>query len=258
MKLNIIVCIKSVVVEAPVGKTIRTADNLILNPFDRPALEIALTLREAYGGTITALSMGPPVASVGLYEAIAMGVDHGILISDKALAGSDTLVTSSVLAAAIRKLTPCDLIVFGARTADSDTGQVGPQTATALNLPMLTGAMTAILNNGCLNIRRRCDEFTEEFEMDMPAAITVHPSACQPRDASLAGIQTAFSTAGIETWSAGNIGVDPARAGEGGSPTRVVALKPVHCKRTCEFVEGSIKEQALNIVQTIKNKGLIG
>jgi len=128
MSVHIIVCIKSVVRSAPGGQAVRTPDNSELNPFDRPALEAALQIREALGGTITALSMGPQVNTEALAEAQAMGIDKGVLINDSALAGSDTLVTSRVLAAGIAKLAPYDLVMFGMRSSDSDTGQVGPQT----------------------------------------------------------------------------------------------------------------------------------
>ena len=97
MSLNIIVCIKSVVTSAPGGRVIRTADNCILNPFDRPAIEMALKLREKNGGTVTAVTMGPETGSIALYEALALGVDKGVLITDRAFAGSDTLATSKTL-----------------------------------------------------------------------------------------------------------------------------------------------------------------
>ena len=145
MPLNIIICIKSVVLDAPNGKVVRTPDTCALNPFDRPALEMAIKLREEAGGKVTAISMGPESGSLALYEALAMGVDQAVLISDQALAGSDTLATSTALGAAIRKLAPFDLALFGTRTSDSDTGQVGPQTAVLLDIPLITGASSITL-----------------------------------------------------------------------------------------------------------------
>ena len=116
MKLRIIVCIKSVLLDAPNGQVIRLPEKCALNPFDRPAIEMALELREKNGGSVTALSMGPEVASLALYEAMAMGVDRSVLISDPALAGSDTLATSRALGAAIMQLKDFDLLLFGTRT----------------------------------------------------------------------------------------------------------------------------------------------
>ena len=139
MSLRIIVCIKSVLKTAQMGGPLRNADNSELNPFDRPALEAAIRLTKAMKGSVTALSMGPEVNAEALAEARAMGVDKAVLVSDRALAGSDTLVTSRVLAKAVEKIGAFDFIFFGARTADSDTGQVGPQTASLLNIPFLGG-----------------------------------------------------------------------------------------------------------------------
>ena len=124
--MRIIVSIKSVVTRAPKGKTVRSAHHCTLNPFDRPAIETALRLKEAHGGTITAVSMGPASAKAALSEAMAMGVDRAVLACDPAFAGGDTLATATTLAAVVTYISPFDLLLFGTRTADSDTGQVGP------------------------------------------------------------------------------------------------------------------------------------
>ncbi|MCG2778350.1 MAG: electron transfer flavoprotein subunit beta/FixA family protein, partial [Desulfobacterales bacterium] len=129
MGIQIIVCIKSIIANGLNERVIRSSDPRELNPYDRPVLEVALRIREELGGTITALSMGPEPCAFTLNEAMAMGVDRGVLLNDPALAGADTLATSNALAAAIKKLAPFDLVLFGTRAADSDTGQVGPQTA---------------------------------------------------------------------------------------------------------------------------------
>ena len=115
MPIHIIVCIKSVVKAAPKGVARRTPDNSELNPFDRPALEAALQIKAGMGGTVTALSMGPAVSAEALAEARAMGVDRAVLISDSALAESDTLVTAKVLAAAVQKIGAFDWLFFGTR-----------------------------------------------------------------------------------------------------------------------------------------------
>ena len=124
--------------EAPTGRSIRTSETCDLNPFDRPCIDMALRLRKEMGGTVTALSMGPDSCAFAVCDAMAMGVDRGVLLSDPALAASDTLATTTALAAAIRKLAPYDLVLFGTRTSDSDTGQVGPQTSVLLGIPMVT------------------------------------------------------------------------------------------------------------------------
>ena len=125
MEFNIVVCVKSVVLSAPNGQVERLPESSVLNPFDLPALELALQIREERGGTITAISMGPDSASLALYECISLGIDRALLVTDPALAGSDTLVTSTVLSRTINKIKDIDLVLFGTRTSDSDTGQVG-------------------------------------------------------------------------------------------------------------------------------------
>ena len=257
MDLNIIVCVKSVVVDAPEGRVVRSSESCELNPFDRPALEVALQLRQVCGGTVTSISMGPEASAFSLIESMAMGVDRGILISDPALAGSDTFATATALAAAIRKLAPFDVILFGTRTTDSDTGQVGPQTATILNLPLVTWAHSIEPANSGLHIERRADGFQEKFEISFPAALTVHPGSVQCRDVGLHGIEMAFSESKVEKWDLKILGLSPQQVGEQGSPTRVLSLKRVKKERKCEFLTGSAEEQAEELVRRFVDSGTV-
>ena len=257
MNLNIIVCIKSVVADVPEGRVVRSTESCELNPFDRPALEVALHLQEVCGGVVTAISMGPEASSLALMEAMAMGVDRGILISDPALAGSDTLATSTALAAAIKKLAPFDLVLFGTRTADSDTGQVGPQTAALLNLPIVTWAYSIEPMKSGLHIERRSDGFQERFELSYPAVLTVHPSSVQPRDIGLHGIELAFAESKVESWSLKNLDLLPSQVGEQGSPTRVLSLKRVKKERKCEFLPGSAEEQVDALIRRFIDSGMV-
>ncbi|MFC1534872.1 electron transfer flavoprotein subunit beta/FixA family protein [Thermodesulfobacteriota bacterium] len=258
MSLKIIVCIKSVVLDAPNGQVVRLPETCVLNPFDRPALEMGLRLREEKGGTVTALSMGPEAGALALYEAMAMGVDNSVLISDPALAGSDTLATSTTLGAAILKLKPFDLILFGTRTSDSDTGQVGPQTAALLDLPLVTGVLAAEYKGAGLKVERRIDEFIEEYEIALPGVLTIHPTAAQPRDASLMGIETAFGEAEFEKMGLDELGLSSEQVGEKGSPTRVTSMNRIKRERKCEFITGSIEEQADKLVRRLRESGHIG
>ena len=257
MDLNIIVCVKSVVVNAPEGRVVRSTETCELNPFDRPALEAALHLREACGGTITSISMGPEASALALIESVAMGVDRGILISDPALAGSDTLATATALAAAIKKLAPFDLVLFGTRTADSDTGQVGPQTAALLHLPLVAWAYSIEPLKSGLHIERRADGFQEKFELSFPAVLTVHPGSIQPRDIGLYGIELAFAEPKMENWSLKKLGLSPEQVGEQGSPTRVLSLKRVKNERKCEFLQGSAEEQAEELARRFIDTGMV-
>lgn len=256
--MHIIVCIKSVVADAPRGKILRTADKCTLNPFDRPALEVALQLKQKHGGSVTVLSMGPPTAETALREGLATGADRAVLLCDPALAGSDTLATSTALCAGVQYLAPFDLLLFGARTADSDTGQVGPQTGVLLDLPMVTGVVGIDSTPGCFSVTRKVDGFTETYEMVMPAALAIHPTAAAPRDPALGGIAEAFDEMPVESLSIQALDLDPSLVGDAGSPTRVLSMKPVRKKRACQWIEGTPVNQADALVRQLVDAGLIG
>ena len=259
MGLHIIVCIKSVVLQATGTKIVRTPDLCELNSFDRPALETALCLKETHGGSVTALTMGPPdTGSAVLHEALAMGADRGVLLSDPALVGSDTLATSTAIGAALNALAPFDLVLFGTRTSDSDTGQVGPQTAVLLDLPLVTSATSIDKIASGLRVNRISDEFVETFETTLPAALTIHPTAVQPRDVSLMGIQQTFEQERLEKLTLSSLGLTPEQVGDAGSGTRVLSMQQVSRKRSCDFIEGSVEEQADKLLENLVKLGLVG
>lgn len=258
MSVHIIVCIKSVVKVAPRGVTRRTPDNSELNPFDRPALEAALQVREIAGGTVTALSMGPDVGSEALAEAQAMGVDDAVLINDRALAESDTLVTSRVLAAAIQLIGPYDLLFFGTRTADSDTGQVGPQTAAVLDIPFVGGVKSIERSDGGWQVLRSMDGWEETWQVRTPAAATIDPRAFAPRPVGLVGISQAFEQPAIAQWSLKKLDLAPDQVGLVGSPTRVAALQKIKHDRNCEMLSGEPGEQVDQLMKQLTKAGLIG
>jgi len=256
--LHIIVCIKSVVVDAPRGKIGRTADKCALNPFDRPVLEMALQLKDRHGGSVTVLTMGPSSAETALREALAAGADRAVLLCDPALAGSDTLATATALCAGADYLAPFDLLLFGTRTADSDTGQVGPQTAVLLDLPMITGAVKIDGTLDCLTVSRKVDGFLEIYEITVPAALTIHPTAAAPRDPELGNIAVAFDEMPVETISISRLGLDPLLVGEAGSPTRVLSMKPIKKSRACRWIDGTATAQADALTRQLVDAGLIG
>lgn len=256
--MDIIVCIKSVLLAAPEKQAVRTVDMSDLNPFDRPALEMALRLRKEAGGEITALSMGPSVAADALRQALALGADRAVLLCDRNLAGADTLATSTALAAAIAKLAPYDLVLFGTRTSDSDTGQVGPQTAVLLTLPLVTSVYELERTERGLLTERRADGFRERFEVTLPCAMTIHPASFAPRDAALTGIENAYEKGNVEIWGLEELGCIPAEVGEAGSPTRVISLKRKTKDRQCEILTGTGEELAETIVRKLAERGLIG
>ena len=255
MNLHIIVCIKSVLLRVPKGRTIRTAESCELNPFDRPTLEAALWLRGRYGGSVTVLSMGPESGTSALYEAIALGADRSILICDPALAGSDTLATSTVLGAAIKTLKPFDLVFFGTRTSDSDTGHVGPQTAVQLGVPLASQVLSMALGESGLIAERKMDGVLEKLQVSLPAVITVHQTSYPPGDPPLSGIQTAFEEGTIEKWGLKELSLSPESAGEPGSPTRLLSMTPISRERKCRILTGSSEGRADKLLKILMDSG---
>jgi electron transfer flavoprotein beta subunit len=257
MSVHIIVCIKSVVRHAPDGSIKRTADNSELNPFDRPALEAAIRMREKHGGTVTALSMGPHISLDAMAEAAAMGVDRTILISDGALAGSDTLATSRVLAAGIHKLASFDLLIFGMRSSDSDTGQVGPQTATLLNLPFLGGVTQWEYDGQAWTFHRKMDDWEEQWRTVSPSAVTILPRAFPERAITLGGIGQALDHPTTDIWNLDDLGLAREKVGLEGSPTRVANQRRITHQHKCRLIPGEPKEQVDQLMTQLNTMGLI-
>jgi electron transfer flavoprotein beta subunit len=206
------------------GTMIRDGVETVVNPLDLYAIETAIRLKEAHGGTITAVSMGPRSAEKALREAIAMGCDAGALVSDRAFAGADTWATSYTLAQAIRKLGRFDLIVAGERATDGDTGQVGPGIAAWLDLPLAT-YVAAITGTGAgtLTVERLVEEGYQVLELPLPALLTVVKEIGSPRLPTLRGKKRA-KAAEIPLYDTKNLDLDPAFLGLKGSPTRVVKV----------------------------------
>jgi electron transfer flavoprotein beta subunit len=226
--LNIIVCIKQVpmVTELPwdeaTGTLRRDLAAGMMNPACKHALEAALQIKEKFGANVTALTMGPAAAEEILREALAMGADRGILISDKRLAGSDTYATSLILAAAIKKDCPqFDLILCGAYTSDSETAQVGPQLTEELQIPAAAYAENMEITGRMLRVRRFMDNFHETLEMEFPALVTVSMEKYLPRYTTLAGLENAFGEDNIAIYDVDALGISDKATGRQCSRTRV-------------------------------------
>lgn len=258
MSFNMLVCIKSVVIEAPKGTALRTPENSELNPFDRPALEAALQIREELGGTVTAMTMGPAVSMEVLAEARAMGADRAVLVIDPALSESDTVVTSRVLARAIHKTGPYDMVFFGTRTADSDTGQVGPQTATLLDLPFVSRVKTVRFREGAWEVVRTMDDWDETWRVRSPWAATMDVRAFPPRPVGLLEITEVYEAPCVQEWSLADLDFEPGEVGLAGSPTRVLSMETVPRTRTCHMLEGEPQEQADALMEQLTQAGIIG
>lgn len=260
--MNIIVCIKQVVVADQVKidprthRVVRSAEFSRMNPFDLFALDMAVQLKREYSGSITAITMGPKISEEVLWEALSAGADRAVLLSDTRFAAGDTFATSYVLAMAIRKIGPFDLILCGVRTIDSDTGQVGPQLAEGLDIPHVAGVKKLERRAGQFRVERVSDGFREILEMLSPALFTVSPKE-EVRFPRLVEIQDAFDKYAIECWNLEDIGADPDQVGNAGSRTWVEELVPVPQQKSCTFIEGDPRQQAQSLWAKLIEKNLL-
>ncbi len=257
--MKIIVCIKqvpaatSVKIDPVTSQLIREGVESVINPFDYHALEAALQLREAAGGEVTALTMGPPKAEAALREALAFGVDRAVLLTDRAFAGSDTWATAYVLALAIEKLGGADLVICGKQAIDGDTAQVGPQLAARLNLVQATGVSELkALDRATLEVRRTLDGGGDRLRLRLPALLGIERDLNQPRVPTLTGYLRAVA-ADVTLWSAADLKADPALTGLAGSPTRVASSRPAQLpRRDTVLLRGSAADGAAAIRQCLE------
>jgi len=206
------------------GTVIREGVENIVNPLDLYAIETALQLKEDRGGRITVISMGPLNAEKAIREAISMGCDDGVLISDRAFAGSDTWATSYTLSRAIQKLGHFDLIITGVRATDGDTGQVGPGIAAFLDLPLSTYTSgIKEITDDTITVERLIEDGYEILRLPMPCLLTVVNEIGYPRLPTLRGKQRARSKE-VPVWSPEDINADRSCLGLEGSPVKVVKI----------------------------------
>ena len=266
--MHIIVPIKqvpetsNVKMDPETGTMIRTGVEAIINPLDLYAIEAALRLIESAGGAVTALSMGPPQAEKALREAMAMGCDDAVLLSDRRFAASDTWATAYALAQGIRALGPVDLIICGERATDGDTGQVGPGIAAFLDLPLATYVSHLELAEPAgLVVRRLVEGGEEELWMPLPAALTVVKEIAYPRLPTLRGKQRARA-AELPVWTPDDIAARDEWLGRLGSPTRVVKISRPQVARQGERIvvkeTADVDRAADRIVAFLRDRGLLG
>ena len=257
--MNIIVCIKQVpnttdVKIDPLTNTlIRDGVESVINPFDAYAIEEAVRLKERFGGKVTVVSMGPPQAETALREAISLGCDEAILVSDRKFAGSDTWATSYTLSCAIARIGSYDMILCGKQASDGDTAQVGPGISTHLDIPQVTYVkkIESIENNKA-RVERMTEEGYDIVESPLPCLFTVVKEINTPRLPSLKGMMRSKS-AKITKWTADDIGCDPKSIGLEGSPTRVVKIFTPPARKGGEMLTGDTADIAARLVELLKD-----
>ena len=262
--MKIIVTVKQVPgtqevkIDPKTGALIREGVPSIINPEDKNAIEEALRLKKSSDdGEVTVLSMGPIQAESTLREALSMGVDRAILVSDRAFAGADTLATSYTLSMAIKKIEKYDLILCGSQTIDGETGQVGPQLAEWLDLPQATYAEEINIQGNVVTVKSNFDSVIRMIEMKTPALITVSNRINKPRFKTMNGVLRAFRDKEVVTWAKEDLKLNPMRIGINGSPTWVRKTFVPRHSREGIVIDKQAAESAGDILDFILEKALL-
>lgn len=260
--MNIVVCIKQVPdtnevkIDQVTGTLIREGVPSIINPDDKNALEEALILKDNHGAHVTVITMGPPQAEKALREALAMGADDAVLVSDRAFAGSDTLATSHTLVATIKKI-GYDVIFAGRQAIDGDTAQVGPEMAELLDIPQITYVENVDIIKDGLKVRRAWEDGYEDMEVNTPVLLTAIKELNEPRYMNMKNIFEMYQNKEVKVWNAEYIEADKEVLGLKGSPTKVKKSMTKEPKGNGELVQLPPKEAAQFVVSKLKEKHFI-
>lgn len=260
--MNIVVCIKQVPntnevkLDPVTGTLIREGVPSIINPDDKAGLEAALRLKDAEGAHVTVLTMGPPQADAALREALAMGADEAILVTDRAFGGADTLATSTTIAAALKTL-DFDLIITGRQAIDGDTAQVGPQIAEHLGLPNVSYAEEISVEGNSLVVKRQYEDRYHTIKVQMPCLITALSELNQPRYMTPGGIFDAYREKEVKVITRADLTVDDTSIGLKGSPTRVWQTFTKSLKAAGTVVQLDAEDSAEYMLDRLKEKFII-
>jgi electron transfer flavoprotein beta subunit len=251
--MRIVVCIKQVPDSSEVkinpetNTLMRDGVPSIINPYDMHALEAGLQLREKTGGIVTAITMGPPQAESALREALSLGVDEAVLLSDRVFAGSDTWATAYTLAKAIGHI-GADVIICGKQAIDGDTAQVGPEIAEFLDMPHISYIRKIdAVNEQRIVVQRLMDDGYDVVESTIPVLLTVVRELNEPRMPSLKG-KMAAKKAEIKKLTSADIGTDENSVGLKGSPTQVRNIFAPEARKDRKMLEGTAEEQVNALV----------
>lgn len=257
--MKIVVCIKQVPdtnevrIDPKTGTLIRDGVPSIMNPDDKAGLEAALQLKDSLGAEISVVTMGPPQADTVLREALAMGVDHAYLITDRAFGGADTLATSTTIAAAIKKL-DYDLIIAGRQAIDGDTAQVGPQIAEHLGIANVSYAEDIKVDGTTVIVKRQYEDRYHTVKVQMPCLVTALGEMNTPRYMTPGRIFDAYREKDVTVWTRADLEVADDTIGLKGSPTKVAASMPKSVKPAGTKVTLDPEEAASFIVEKLQEK----
>lgn len=244
-------------IDPKTGTLMREGVPAIINPFDLHAIEEGLRIKEKVGGKVTVISMGPPQAEEAVRDALAMGCDEGVLLTDKAFAGADTLATSYTLACGIRKIGRFDLVICGMKTTDGDTGQVGPGLAQELGIPHVAyvNRINEIADD-YLVVEKLVEDGLEVIKCPLPCLITVLKGINEPRLPSLK-TKLMARKAEVKKWGAGDLEGERSRYGLDGSPTQVIKVFTPEPPSKGERIEGPPRIQAETLYMKLKELKVI-
>lgn len=259
--MNIVVCVKQTADTAATitvdgGKVSWGDTPLVLNPWDEFAVEEALRLREAHGGNVTAITVGPESAVEALRSALAMGADAAVRVEDIELSGADSLVVSAVLAAAIAKFEEVDLVLFGREAVDSNTGILSTQVARRLgwpSMPLVAAVHALDAGSGVVEVERMLSEGRQRVRASLPAVISVVKEINEPRYASFMGIRKA-SRVEVPVWTIGELSLGDIEPGVAWLPPEAAEEADVDC----EFIEAEDPlEAARKLVKRLREEKVI-
>ncbi|MDP8234180.1 MAG: electron transfer flavoprotein subunit beta/FixA family protein [Candidatus Saelkia tenebricola] len=258
--MKIIVCIKqvpdttNVKIDPETNTLIREGVASVINPFDMYAIEEGLRIKERMAGSeVTVVSMGPPQADIALREAVSMGVDKAVLVSDRKIAGSDTWATSYILSKAIQKISDFNLILCGKQASDGDTAQVGPGISSWLDIPQVTYVkkIEKIEVDKAI-VERMTEEGFDIVEIPLPCLFTVVKEINEPRLPSLKGKMKAKKIE-IPIWGVDDLELDEGKIGLNGSPTRVVKIFTPSAREKGMILDGKAAESVNKIAALLED-----
>ena len=258
--MKIVVCVKQVpdtetrVQIAPEGNAIVESDvNWIVSPYDEFAIEEALKIKEAQGGEVVVVTVGPDRAQSALRTALAMGADSAVHVKDPSLDGADTLATARALAGALKTLAPVDLVLCGQQGVGGDHSQIPGLLAEMLDLPQVTVAVKIELQDGKAVVEREIEGARETWETSLPAVISAQKGLNEPRYASLKGIMAAKKKP-IEVLDAAGVGLDAAAVA---SKVKVTAMELPPPRPAVAMVEGEPGAQATELIRLLAEEAKV-